>query len=98
MVQSSAVRITRRALLAAGIFCNTASADITAIPPGQSLYENHCTDCHESVVHVRNERKARDYPEVRDWVVRWAGAQELDWTGAEVDAVANYLNQNYYNF
>ena len=50
------------------------------------------------MVHVRSERKARDYQEIRDWVVRWAGAQELDWTGAEVDAVANYLNQSYYGF
>ncbi|MEC9341494.1 MAG: hypothetical protein VX663_08435 [Pseudomonadota bacterium] len=98
MIQSSPVRIIRRALLAAGIFCNSTSAETAAIPPGQSLYENHCTGCHESVVHVRSERKARDYQEIRDWVVRWAGAQELDWTGAEVDAVANYLNQSYYGF
>jgi len=65
---------------------------------GQLLYENHCTECHTSVAHVRNDRRARTLKELEAWVMRWAGQRQLDWDTGDVAEVVMYLNQRYYHF
>ena len=68
------------------------------MPRAQLLYENHCRGCHESVVHVRDKRKATSLAAVEAWVRRWAGEQKLGWDNEEVTAVARYLNDRFYKF
>jgi len=63
---------------------------------GQLLYENHCTVCHTSVVHIREQRKADSREEVRTWVSRWQTELGLHWTSTEIDDVVEYLNDRYY--
>jgi len=63
---------------------------------GQLLYENHCTVCHTSVVHIREQRKATTREEIRSWIVRWQKELGLQWTTGEVDDVLEYLNDDYY--
>ena len=65
---------------------------------GQLLYENHCTGCHESRLHLREHRNARNMGELKQWVARWAVHQKLTWDANDVDDVARYLNLRYYNF
>ena len=64
---------------------------------GQLLYENHCTGCHDSRAHVRNNRRAKSLTEVRQWVVRWSGHLALNWGGDERNDVADYLYGRYYS-
>ena len=65
---------------------------------GQLLYENHCTVCHASVVHLRTDRRAKSLPEIRTWVMHWSGYLKLRWGKEEVDDVVNHLNQQFYKF
>lgn len=63
---------------------------------GQLLYENHCTRCHESVVHIREQRKAASLNELYKWTIKWSAAEKLTWTGDETRDVVDYLNREYY--
>ena len=65
---------------------------------GQQLYDNHCTVCHESQVHIREQRKARTLTDVRWQIARWQEVLKLPWTATEVDDVQAYLNAEYYHY
>lgn len=63
---------------------------------GRLLYENHCTVCHTSVVHIRDNRKSTSREEIRNWVTRWQKELGLQWKSGEIDDVIEYLNDRYY--
>jgi len=65
---------------------------------GQLLYENHCIACHESVAHIRHDRRAKSYKALQDWVVRWSNQQQLGWGAGDIADVVDYLNRHYYKF
>lgn len=69
-----------------------------AVSRGELLHENHCTGCHESIVHIRSDRRAKSLKELEDWVVRWADQQQLGWGPDEIADVVDYLNRRYYKF
>lgn len=65
---------------------------------GRLLYETHCIACHNSQVHWRDQRLARDWPglvaQVRDWQAR----ANLAWEESDVREVARHLNETIYRF
>lgn len=63
---------------------------------GELLYENHCTVCHQSTVHIRANRKAKSITDIRGWAARWAGELKLNWTSDDIDDVAEFLAKRYY--
>ena len=63
---------------------------------GRLLYENHCTVCHESVVHVREDRKVDSRQDLLAYIARWQQHLGLGWSGDEMNAVRDYLNEKYY--
>lgn len=65
---------------------------------GQLLYENHCIACHESVAHIRQDRRVKSFKALQDWVVRWSNQQQLGWGPGEITDVVDYLNRRYYKF
>lgn len=65
---------------------------------GERLYENHCTACHTSIAHKREGRKAYSKESLRDWVKRWQEHLALGWSDADIDDVATFLDERYYNF
>lgn len=65
---------------------------------GQLLYENHCTSCHESVLHIRARHTVRSLPELRAQVERWAANSKLSWGKEEIDEVVHFLNSRHYGF
>lgn len=65
---------------------------------GMSLYENHCTVCHTSQVHIREKRKGKSLALVEAWIRRWAGELQLEWSDEEVKEVLRYLNSRYYKY
>jgi len=64
----------------------------------QLLYEHHCLKCHESNVHIRNSKKAKNSDEVRSWVVKWQAHENLNWDEMAIDSVTLYLVQTFYDF
>ena len=79
----------------AALFASTAIADSGR---GQLLYENQCSSCHESTVHVRGDHKAKSIAEVRAEVQRWSVNQKLNWGPAEINDVTDYLDENFYHY
>ncbi len=65
---------------------------------GRLLYENHCTGCHESLVHIRDNRKADSLPALRAQIERWRNTLELPWQSNDVNDVLAYLNQRFYEY
>jgi hypothetical protein len=65
---------------------------------GMYLYENHCMECHTSVVHVRENTKATTPGEVEAFVRRWMTYLDLPWTDEEVRDVLSHLQVRYYKF
>ena len=65
---------------------------------GELLYLNHCLECHESNVHIRNTQKAETINAIRGEVTRWAKQIELKWTLRDIEDVVDYLNNRYYHY
>ncbi len=65
---------------------------------GAALYESRCTGCHERSVHSRAPRRAGSFEQIRAYVWRWDRYLGGTWNQAEIDAVAQYLNERYYHF
>jgi hypothetical protein len=65
---------------------------------GRLLYENHCTGCHESTLHVREDREAGSLAQVRSQIRRWHQYLGLPWSARDVEDVLVYLNECYYRF
>lgn len=64
---------------------------------GRLLYEDHCIECHESVVHVRSARKVHHPGELYYQIVRWTRTQRLDWGPEEYRDVYGYLDATFYH-
>lgn len=73
---------------------------VQVAPPtrGQMLYENHCTHCHESLVHIRDLRRAKSPAALRAQVVRWSEHAGLRWKAEDIDEVSRHLDTRYYRF
>jgi mono/diheme cytochrome c family protein len=65
---------------------------------GQLLYENHCTVCHTSIVHVRENHKAKSKADILRWATQWQAELKLGWGAGELEDVVEYLSTRYYRF
>ncbi len=65
---------------------------------GFELYSNHCVACHESVVHVREQRKVDSLDTMKAYILHWTEYQNLSWTDEEIADVQTFLNKRYYKF
>ena len=79
-----------------GLLVISASSVSEDTTQGRLLYENHCTICHQSIVHVRENRRVRSEGDLRYQINRWRTELRLNWDEAELDAVFQFLNQRYY--
>lgn len=65
---------------------------------GQTLYELRCGDCHKSSLHKRSRPAARNYEEIRKWVIHWNREIGASWEKEDLDAVTQYLNERFYKY
>ena len=65
---------------------------------GRLLYENHCRDCHESRVHIREVQAAKSLEGVRTQVAHWQDVLKLQWSAEDLGDVAAYLNAAWYHY
>ena len=92
----------RRAALAAALLLLAGAPMAAPAQPaadrGALLYDTHCIGCHGTQAHWRDRRLVTDWPSLNALVRRWQETQRLDWTPADIAAVAGYLNQRFYRF
>jgi mono/diheme cytochrome c family protein len=65
---------------------------------GELLYATHCVECHNTQMHWRASRQARDWPSLQAQVRRWQAAAHLGWSGADINEVTRHLNDTIYHF
>jgi len=82
----------------AGAVAQTAPAttDQLARTRGALLYETHCGTCHGKELHWRDKRLAKDWASLSNQVRRWQDNAGLNWSGEDIGAVAEYLNERIY--
>lgn len=65
---------------------------------GALLYETHCGTCHSKELHWRDKRLAKDWAGLASQVRRWQDNAGLNWSGEDIGAVAEYLNERIYRY
>jgi hypothetical protein len=72
--------------------------DAAILDQGKKLHGDHCVRCHNTSVYTRKNRMIKSYESLKTQVQRCATNLDKPWFDDEVDAVAAYLNANYYLF
>lgn len=72
--------------------------DAAILEQGKQLHSTHCVSCHSTNVYTRQDRMIKGYESLKTHVQRCATNLDKPWFDDEVDAVAAYLNANYYLF
>lgn len=90
--------LTRILLPAALSLASAAALSQPAAGRGELLYTTHCIQCHNTQMHWREQRRARDWDGLMAQVRRWQGTAGLDWNEADVAEVARHLNDTIYKF
>lgn len=67
-------------------------------PRGELLYATHCSACHASEIHWRNQRLVTDWDSLVVQVRKWQASIGQSWSDDEIVDVARYLNALYYDF
>jgi uncharacterized protein YeaO (DUF488 family) len=65
---------------------------------GRLLYETHCIGCHNSQIHWRERRLARDWTGLVTQVRGWQARASLQWDESDIVEVARHLNETIYRF
>lgn len=65
---------------------------------GQLLYLAHCSVCHTSQIHWREQKLVTDWDSLVEQVRRWQYISGLSWSEDEIKEVAHYLDALYYGY
>lgn len=86
-------------LLAALAMLSAGAAPAADPDRGAALYASRCDRCHDESVHRRDpSRRAGSFEQIRAYVWRWDRQLGTAWTGTDIDAVSQYLNETYYHY
>lgn len=84
------------------IFFGANSLALAEIIPNEArgglLYSTHCSACHNSTIHWREQKLATDWKSLKAQVKLWQGYTKLSWGEQDIMDVTSYLNTYYYNF
>ena len=85
-------------LLLAMFITTPAPAFAANIEHGKTLYEQHCTRCHDTRVHTRPDRRIGSLEALQSQVKRCEHNAPVDWPQRDVDDAVAYLNATFYKF
>jgi mono/diheme cytochrome c family protein len=63
---------------------------------GGELYRTYCSACHTAQVHWREKSLVHSWNDLRYQVSRWQRIAGQNWSREEIEDVAAYLNQLFY--
>ncbi len=92
------MRIPTSIAIAAMLWLSSASTNAADPNRGQAMYELRCIECHDTSVHGRQSRSAKNYEEIRSWVIRWNNTLGPLWDAEDIEDVSAYLNRRYYRY
>ena len=72
------------------------AAETRDLQRGQLLYETQCSACHSAQAHWRDKRVVKSWRALIAEVGRWQSTSGQNWSDAEIEDVASYLNGLYY--
>lgn len=65
---------------------------------GQLLYSTHCTACHTTQMHWRENKLATDWASLVAQVRRWQYISGYGWSEDEINDVSNHLDSLFYGY
>ena len=68
------------------------------IENGKALHNENCVRCHNESKYMGEDRKIKDYQQLRERVSQCELMAELAWFDEEIDDVTAYLNHAFYQF
>ena len=80
------------------LFLAIAAAPAFAADPqqGKVLYETHCGTCHYEKLHERKVTNIKSIAALKVEVEKWSRQASRTFTPAELDNIAEYLDQSHY--
>lgn len=87
-----------RLLLTAACIATAAPLHVAQGADGAALHRQYCTSCHDDSMYTRKNRRVNSMDGLISQVGRCDAALGLKWFDDQIDAVAAYLNKNYYHF
>ena len=77
-----------------------ATAPVAALSStdGKAIYNKSCTGCHGTDVFTRPDRRVKNMSKLKSRVKQCSYAVEAKWFDEEINAVTDYLNNDFYKF
>lgn len=96
------MRVKKQLIFALIVLCGMTNVIHAQGAPSESrgglLYSTHCSACHASTIHWREQRLVTDWNSLKAQIDLWQFYIGLDWLEEDIVDVALYLNAHYYNF
>jgi mono/diheme cytochrome c family protein len=84
--------------LVVGVLAFVAALRAVEFDRGEALYENHCSSCHDPLLHAGKARHVATLAELRARVAAWSIHSGLNWSEEDVNDVTDFLNRRFYRF
>jgi mono/diheme cytochrome c family protein len=72
---------------------------------GQALHQTECIECHSRmtggdghVIYTRDERIVRNSAELKTRVTHCTNGANTGWNQTQINAVTDYLNEQFYHY
>ena len=65
---------------------------------GKKLYDANCTTCHDTSVHMRQDRKIKSLDALNKQLIACTQAAHAKLSDAEQKSIVQYLNEQFYKF
>jgi cytochrome c553 len=89
-------------LSAALLILLTPSAYAASLPgdsaEGKRLFDAHCTECHQTDIFTRKDRKVQSLAALKEQLVACSHAAKVDFSAGEMQDLLKYLNDQFYHF
>ncbi len=96
------MRLVKKLIFTVWLFFGTNALALAEAMPNEArgglLYSTHCSACHNSTIHWRDQKLATDWKSLKAQVKLWQGYTKLRWSEQDIIDVTSYLNMHYYNF